>query len=134
MSAQAEPGQELDEYSQLIQFISNYRDENQVVEEEEDDEQGQKAPWYAPWKKGKKGGSEGAFVAPDSWLHTDLKQGLPSSEIENRRKKAGWNEITAEKENMLLKFIGFFRGPVLYGKSHTHTHTAQKKKKKRKIC
>lgn len=108
--------QEEDEYSALINYISNYRDENQVAEEEEDSESGKKAPWYAFWKKKEKGGAEGTFVVPDSWLRTDIKQGLPSSEVENRRKKTGFNEITSEKENMFLKFIGFFRGPVLYGK------------------
>lgn len=36
-------------------------------------------------------------------------------EVERRRKFSGWNELTTEKENMLLKFVGFFRGPILYG-------------------
>lgn len=35
-------------------------------------------------------------------------------EVERRRKSTGWNELTTEKENMILKFIGFFRGPILY--------------------
>ena len=38
-------------------------------------------------------------------------------EVERRRKYSGWNELTTEKENMLLKFLGFFRGPILYGMS-----------------
>ena len=45
-----------------------------------------------------------------------MKQGLSGLEVERRRKQSGWNELSAEKENMLLKFIGFFQGPVLYGK------------------
>lgn len=39
-------------------------------------------------------------------------------EVERRRKTAGWNELSTEKENMILKFIGFFRGPILYVRAH----------------
>jgi hypothetical protein len=51
-------------------------------------------------------------------LETDIKQGISSHEVETRRKRYGWNEITTEKENLFIKFLGFFTGPVLYGKSY----------------
>ena len=51
-------------------------------------------------------------------LEADIKQGITSHEVEVRRKRYGWNEITTEKENLFLKFLGFFTGPVLYGKSN----------------
>lgn len=54
-------------------------------------------------------------VVPDDWLNADIHQGLSSSDIEPRRKRLGWNEITTEKENMFLKFLGYFTGPILYG-------------------
>ena len=54
-------------------------------------------------------------VVPADWLNADIHQGLNSSEIETRRKRFGWNEISTEKENMFLKFLGYFTGPVLYG-------------------
>jgi hypothetical protein len=44
-----------------------------------------------------------------------MREGLNPMEVERRRRMTGWNELAAEKENMLLKFVGFFRGPVLYG-------------------
>ena len=50
-------------------------------------------------------------------LEADIKQGISSHEVEQRRKRYGWNEITTEKENLFIKFLGFFTGPVLYGKS-----------------
>lgn len=108
----AVPEEDLDEYTGLIKFISTYKDPNEHVQVDEDEE-GKKAPWWKFWSKGTDGSGR-AFEVPDAWLHTDMRQGLPSAEIEARRKKSGWNEITAEKENMILKFIGFFRGPVLY--------------------
>ncbi|CAN6668081.1 plasma membrane ATPase 1 [Trichomonascus vanleenenianus] len=103
----------LDEYAALIKFISTHREKGEEVQADDgDDEVSKKAPWYAPWRKSK--GASGAFQTPEAWLTTDLKQGLTDAEVEQRRKKTGYNEITAEKENMFLKFIGFFRGPVLY--------------------
>ena len=58
-----------------------------------------------------------AGVVPEEWLEADIKQGLSNQDVESRRKRFGWNEITTEKENLFLKFLGFFTGPVLYGKS-----------------
>ena len=52
---------------------------------------------------------------PLEWLETDMKTGLTSATVESRRKKTGWNELTTEKENPFLKFLGYFRGPILYG-------------------
>ena len=54
---------------------------------------------------------------PDEWLNADIKQGLTNSEVESRRKRMGWNEITSDKENLFIKFLMFFTGPILYGKS-----------------
>ncbi|CAJ2509798.1 Uu.00g056980.m01.CDS01 [Anthostomella pinea] len=51
---------------------------------------------------------------PSDWLNTDLRDGLSTLDVERRRKFTGWNELASEKGNMLLNFIGFFRGPVLY--------------------
>ena len=82
---------------------------------EEEVEDVRKRPWW-PFG-GKKGTSKklSDFVTPEDWLNTHINEGLDDLEIERRRKFSGWNELTTEKENMLLKFIGFFRGPILYG-------------------
>ncbi|KAH8669002.1 plasma-membrane proton-efflux P-type ATPase [Xylariales sp. PMI_506] len=103
----------LDEYAALVRYIDTYRDPRAEVEEEEDEEEGKKGPW---WKFGGKAGKANlsSFVTPVDWLQTHIDQGLDSAEIERRRKKSGWNELVTEKENLFVKFIGFFRGPILY--------------------
>ncbi|KAK7918152.1 hypothetical protein PG985_010026 [Apiospora marii] len=108
----------MDEYKALVRFVDTYRDPNAEGEEEENFEgEGKKAPWWAFWKSGKSGAStksKSEFQTPSEWVKTDMHKGLDNLEVERRRKQSGWNELAAEKENMLLKFIGFFRGPVLY--------------------
>ena len=54
---------------------------------------------------------------PEEWLDADIKQGIGESEVESRRKRFGWNELTSEKENLFIKFLMFFTGPILYGES-----------------
>lgn len=74
-----------------------------------------KQPWYKFGSKKKAAGADPGAV-PDEMLEADIKQGISSAEVEQRRKRYGWNEITTEKENLFIKFLGFFTGPVLYGK------------------
>ncbi|KAI0023224.1 plasma membrane H+-ATPase [Xylariomycetidae sp. FL0641] len=108
----------LDEYRALVRYVDTYRDPHTAeVEEEDFTHEEQKRPWWAFWQGGKSGYARASlsdFETPSDWLKTDLREGLSSMEVERRRKHSGWNELAAEKENMLLKFIGFFRGPVLY--------------------
>jgi magnesium-transporting ATPase (P-type) len=59
---------------------------------------------------------------PEEWLQADIKQGISNSDVEHRRKRFGWNEITTEKENMFIKFLMFFTGPILYGESPAASH------------
>jgi hypothetical protein len=60
---------------------------------------------------------------PEEWLNADIKQGISNSDVEHRRKRFGWNEITTEKENLFIKFLMFFTGPILYGKYPTASHS-----------
>lgn len=106
---------DLSEYSQLVRYITTYHDGEKPAETPEDDDNPVKFPWWR-FKKSKSNTGAG-FETPKEWLETDLKRGLTSSEVEFRRKKAGWNELTTEKENLWLKFLGFFTGPILYGLS-----------------
>lgn len=71
------------------------------------------------WKSGTSGASDDAdnLVVPEEWLDVDIKQGISNTQVEDRRKRFGWNEITTEKENLFIKFLMFFTGPILYGKS-----------------
>ena len=64
---------------------------------------------------GQSNGPGDLYEVPEDWLETDIKQGLSNHTVEERRKKSGFNELTTEKENMFIKFIGYFRGPILYG-------------------
>jgi len=114
------------EYTILDRYVSTYRDHRRlsnassIVSGEE-----VKVPWWAPWRRlskkrrtnedGKE--DDGVFRAPDEWIKTDIRDGLKESEIEMRRKRSGWNELTTEKENMFLKFLSYFQGPILYGNS-----------------
>ncbi|KDN70083.1 putative plasma-membrane proton-efflux P-type ATPase [Colletotrichum sublineola] len=105
-----------EEYRSLIRYIDTYRDPNADVEETEAPTS-KKVPKWMFWKKATvEGAGSSGFVTPADWLKTDMRQGLDPTEVERRRKYTGWNELTTEKENMFLKFVGFFRGPILYGK------------------
>ncbi|EYE96062.1 plasma-membrane proton-e [Aspergillus ruber CBS 135680] len=105
----------LDEYSALNRYISTARDgrrgSTSSAGNRSQDEK--KKPW---WKFGGKKSDEGGegFVIPEEWHDTDIHTGLGASDIEARRKKAGWNELTTEKTNFFIQFIGYFRGPILY--------------------
>lgn len=119
-----EAGEEsnLDEYSALNRYIStaqaNRRGSTSSAGALSTGSE-KKKPW---WKFGGNaaGGVQDGFVTPDEWLQTDLRSGLSSADIEPRRKKTGWNELVTEKTNIFLQFIGYFRGPILYGKWPRH--------------
>ncbi|KAI1428518.1 plasma-membrane proton-e [Xylaria sp. FL1777] len=51
---------------------------------------------------------------PDEMLNTDTRLGLTDSEVTNRRRKYGLNQMKEEKENLILKFFGFFVGPIQF--------------------
>ncbi|EXJ88343.1 H+-transporting ATPase [Capronia coronata CBS 617.96] len=114
-----DPDKDEGEYANLIRFISTYRDRrfskapSQVSGDDAGDATTKKQPWY---KKmfGISAGIGDLYQVPEEWLQTDIRTGLSSAEVEARRKKAGFNELTTEKENMFIKFIGYFRGPILY--------------------
>jgi magnesium-transporting ATPase (P-type) len=111
-----------DEYTALQKYISTYRDPKAHAAEDAEAnaaDAGKGKAWWQFWRSGNSGASTAAdpgFV-PEEMLEADIKQGISSHEVETRRKRYGWNEITTEKENLFIKFLGFFTGPVLYGKS-----------------
>ena len=47
-------------------------------------------------------------------LQTDTSVGLIEPEVVARRKKYGLNQMKEEKENLLLKFLGYFVGPIQF--------------------
>ena len=51
---------------------------------------------------------------PDELLQTDTRVGLTESEVTQRRRKYGLNQMKEEKENLVLKFLGYFVGPIQF--------------------
>lgn len=108
----------LDEYGKLVKYVSTYRDSATAQEDAGDTEE--KRIWYAPWKKRKvrvKNKDETADKFPENWLITDIREGLSSEEVLQRRRRSGWNELVSEKENPFAKVLSYFRGPILYSMS-----------------
>ncbi|CAK44521.1 plasma membrane ATPase [Aspergillus awamori] len=111
---QLDDGAGLDEYAALNRYISTAPDKRRGSTASAGGvSAGKKKKGFSLF--GKKGdGVEDGFVCPDDWLETDMRSGLRSSDIEPRRKRTGWNELTTEKTNFFVQFIGYFRGPILY--------------------
>jgi H+-transporting ATPase len=55
-----------------------------------------------------------ARPVPEDLLRTDTRQGLTTAEVENRRRKYGLNQMKEEKENLVLKFLMYFVGPIQF--------------------
>lgn len=53
-------------------------------------------------------------VVPEDQLQTDTRTGLTEAEVAIRRKKYGLNQMKEEKENLILKFLGYFVGPIQF--------------------
>lgn len=55
-----------------------------------------------------------ARPVPEDLLQTDTRTGLTSAEVDQRRKKYGLNQMKEEKENLILKFLMYFVGPIQF--------------------
>jgi H+-transporting ATPase len=116
-----DPEKDEGEYANLIRYISTYRDRRfskapsqASGDDAADASKKKKRPFYKRWFTRASGPGE-LYEVPDEWLLTDIKQGLTAAEVEQRRRKTGWNELVTEKENLFLKFLSYFQGPILYG-------------------
>lgn len=112
----------LDEYAALQKYITTYRDPKAAALEEEDHlknaiDARKSGHWWAFWRRGTSSEAAGSDtgVVPDDWLNADIKQGISAAQVDQRRKRFGPNELASEKENMFLKFLSYFTGPILYG-------------------
>ncbi|GAA5871595.1 hypothetical protein JCM8547_007093 [Rhodosporidiobolus lusitaniae] len=102
-----------DEMDTLLQYVEWEANKAKHSKDDDDEEEVQmKRVWYAPWKRVRVDSE--AKKVPQDWLQTDHSKGLDEGEVSKRRDKFGWNELESAKENQVLKFIGFFRGPILY--------------------
>ncbi|KAL1876841.1 hypothetical protein VTK73DRAFT_9143 [Phialemonium thermophilum] len=108
----------LGEYPALDRFISTYREDDAARAAQDDEEKKKNKP--IPWWKAlftstdSSTGKREAPTVPEAWLATDIHAGIRDSDVEDRRKAFGWNELTTEKENMFAKFLSYFMGPILY--------------------
>lgn len=105
----------MDEYTALQNYISLYRDKRPA--EGVQDEEVKVPKWWQFWKPEPTvaPGSQNVQV-PSDWLNTDMRMGLTDHEVQTRRRRYGYNEITSEKTNLFKQFLSYFQGPVLYGK------------------
>ncbi|SCU92827.1 LAME_0F01662g1_1 [Lachancea meyersii CBS 8951] len=55
-----------------------------------------------------------ARVVPEELLQTDPSHGLTSDEVTKRRKRYGLNQMAEENESLIVKFLGFFIGPIQF--------------------
>ncbi|KAF5344035.1 hypothetical protein D9757_014354 [Collybiopsis confluens] len=104
-----------DEYDVLLKYVE-FEARKQARGKEEGDEESEgetRRLWYAPWKKVHTTDKKEKSVPPD-WLNTEMTKGLSEDEVVKRRKEFGYNELQSQKENQILKFISYFRGPILY--------------------
>lgn len=56
----------------------------------------------------------GARPVAEELLQTSTTQGLSQAEVIARRRKFGLNQMKEEKENLFLKFLGYFVGPIQF--------------------
>ncbi|KAI0311632.1 plasma-membrane proton-e [Amylostereum chailletii] len=107
---------EPDEYLRLLKYIDLEAERTKGKGGEGDDAETEaelKRVWYMPWKK-RAVEKEGEVKVPQNWLDTDMAQGLNEEEIVRRRNKVGYNELESPRENPILQFVSYFRGPILY--------------------
>lgn len=110
------PDEQGGEYENLVKYISTYRDRrfSKAPSSAGQNEDASKEKTIPKWKFWAKSASGETFEAPEEWLTTHIDNGLTDAEVESRRKRTGFNELSSEKENMFLKFLGYFQGPILY--------------------
>ena len=78
------------------------QDDQAIEEEEEEGEAGATPP------------------VPEELLNTSTRTGLTTAEVQTRRKKYGLNQMKEEKENLVLKFLGYFVGPIQFVMEVSH--------------
>ncbi|KAH8163458.1 hypothetical protein CIB48_g4774 [Xylaria polymorpha] len=110
---------DLGEFEALDRFITTF-DQERRANLASTSPSSQKRKWWQFWKSDEPAAqatertSSAAGKPPDSWLETDIRSGLASSLVDERRKRFGWNELASEKESMFAKVLGYFTGPILY--------------------
>jgi H+-transporting ATPase len=94
----AAPVEDEDEDEDIDALIEDLESQDGHELEEEEEEQG----------------PGGGRTVPEDMLKTDSRVGLTEAEVLARRKKYGLNQMKEEKENLVLKFLSFFVGPIQF--------------------
>ncbi|KAF2734902.1 plasma membrane ATPase 1 [Polyplosphaeria fusca] len=112
----------MDEYTALQHYIQRYRDPrtqpsssgDEQMQDAEDARKGK--AWWKFWRSGTSPQAQpkDEGVVPEDWLNTDIRAGITSHDVDTRRRRYGFNELTAEKVNWIKQFLGYFTGPILY--------------------
>ena len=53
-------------------------------------------------------------TVPEELLQTDTRVGLNEQEVVARRRKYGLNKMKQESQNLIIKFLGYFIGPIQF--------------------
>ena len=93
--------EEEDEDEDIDALIEDLESEDGHQHEDEEDEQ-------------VGSGTTRAKVVPEELLQTSTVSGLTEAEVTNRRRKYGYNQMKEDKPNHILKFLGFFVGPIQF--------------------
>lgn len=97
-ATKGKPLEEDEEDADMDALIDELESEDGHAEEEEEEEVGPGT----------------GRVIPEDQLQTDTRTGLTEQEVAVRRKKYGLNQMKEEKENLILKFLGYFIGPIQF--------------------
>ncbi|KDN53400.1 putative PMA1-H+-transporting P-type ATPase [Tilletiaria anomala UBC 951] len=109
-----------EEYAALLDFIRAQKAHGGDDENDDGTMIVKKRSFLTPWKtrevRVNKNGEEETVAAkvPASWLETSMQKGVSASDVDKRRLQFGFNELESPSENLFLKFLGFFKGPILY--------------------
>lgn len=111
-----------DEYTALDRWITNYDNARRGSTTSQTGSAKRKPKkWWQFWKAAPPAEDDGEHpvkqvgVPPETWLKTDIHQGLTGAEVEKRRKVYGFNELTSDNVSFMTKLFNCFRGPILYG-------------------
>lgn len=94
----SKPVEDEDEDEDMDALIDDLESQDGHIEEEEEED-----PTGA-----------GARIVPEDLLQTNTRMGLTEAEVHARRKKYGMNQMKEEKVNHIIKFLGYFWGPIQF--------------------
>lgn len=58
--------------------------------------------------------ANGQTCVPEEMLQTDVRVGLTEPEAGQRRRKYGLNQMNEKRQNLFLKFLMYFVGPIQF--------------------